>query len=239
MQGTFLLLQIRNDQDPMRKHELECFANRLGVRESAIETWNLLHGPPPTDRISRAAAVLVGGSGDYSVVKGGPWLPAAIDAMQRLIDEGVPTFASCWGFQAMSLAIGGRVGNLPTRGHVGTYTLEATPAGRRDTLFGELGDTFTAQLGHEDVVTEVPDSATVLALSSHGDIQAWRIGALDIWGTQFHPELRMDDLALRLRTYPKYITDIRGMTWDEFAQAHLQPSPETDALLKAFAQLVL
>ena len=222
----------------MREHEHRCFAHQLGADASHVETWNLLHGPPPADKVQDASAVLIGGSGDYSVVRGGPWLPAALDAMIRLVDEGVPTFASCWGFQAMSLALGGRVEHLPERGHVGTCTLEATQAGHRDALFGELGETFKAQLGHEDVVTGVPDGAIVLAKSNHGDIQAWRIGDLDIWGTQFHPELRMEDLALRLRTYPKYIAEIRGMSWDEFAASHLQPSPGTDALLNAFARCV-
>lgn len=222
----------------MREHEHQCFADQLRIAQSTINTWNLLQGPPPIDRVQDAAAVLVGGSGDYSVVHGGPWLPAALDAMRRLVDEGVPTFASCWGFQAMSLALGGRVDHLPTRGHVGTCMLNATSAGQRDALFGKLGKTFAAQLGHEDVVTDAPDGATVLATSAYGDIQAWRIGGLNIWGTQFHPELRMEDLALRLRTYPKYITDMLGMTWDDFAQSHLQPSPRTDALLNAFAQCV-
>ena len=222
----------------MREHEHQCFADRLDLDLSQITTWNLLHGPPPVGSIHNASAVLIGGSGDYSVVRGGPWLPAALDAMTRLVDEGIPTFASCWGFQAMSLALGGRVEHLPDRGHVGTCTLNATPASRGDALFGELGETFTAQLGHEDVVTQVPDGATVLAKSGHGDFQAWRIGALNIWGTQFHPELSMDDLALRLRAYPKYIAKMRAMPWDEFAASHLQASPGTDSLLKAFAQCV-
>jgi GMP synthase (glutamine-hydrolysing) len=158
--------------------------------------------------------------------------------MKRLVDEGVPTFASCWGFQAMSLALGGDVHYLPNRGHVGTCEIESTLAGQRDDVFGALGATFTAQLGHEDVVTEHPPEAVVLAHSTHGDVQAWRIGNMPIWGTQFHPELRMEDLALRLQTYTKYIREHTGLTWETFEKRCLQPSPGTDALLASFAKFV-
>ena len=39
------------------------------------------------------------------MARGGPWLPAALDAMVALHETGKPTFASCWGFQAMARAL--------------------------------------------------------------------------------------------------------------------------------------
>lgn len=233
-----LLLQIRNENDAMRDHEHACFAARIGVPQGTIDTWNLPEGPPPMPLLESAEAVLIGGSGDYSVVRGGTWLPSALDTMRRLVSLGIPTFASCWGFQAMSLALGGQVEHLPHRGHVGTFTMQATAACRCDPLLGTLGSTFSAQFGHEDVVTAPPDGACVLVQSDAGDCMAWRLGEAMIWGTQFHPELSHEDLLLRLRRYPQYVRDILGMSMDEFEATRIAPSPDADHLPAMFVELV-
>lgn len=238
MPRELLLLQIRDRDDAMRAHEQACFAQHIGIAKDAIDTWNLLQGSPPQQRLLGAKAVLIGGSGDYSVVRGGPWLAASLDAMVRLVEAGIPTFASCWGFQAMSLALGGDVEHLPQRGHVGTVRMETTPMAAGDPVLGTLGDSFCAQFGHEDVVTRPPESASVMVRSQAGDCMAWRLGPAHIWGTQFHPELSDRDLLVRLRRYPKYVSDIIGMDLDEFEATRVEPSPDADHLLRAFFDLV-
>ncbi len=230
-----LLLQLRDADDPMGLHERGCFAARLGVKDTGLTCWNLLHGAPPTAVLADAGMVLIGGSGDYSVVKGGAWLAASMDTMRFLVDLGTPTFASCWGFQALSMALGGDVQHLPERGHVGTFTMPVTPAGREDAVFRSLGENFAAQFGHEDVVVRPPDEATPCVLSHAGDCMAWRLRDRPVWGTQFHPELTMDDLLLRLRRYPKYVAEITGLTMAQFETTRVQASPDADDLLQCFA----
>jgi GMP synthase (glutamine-hydrolysing) len=155
--------------------------------------------------------------------------------MRQLVEARTPTFASCWGFQAMSLALGGSVEHLPERGHVGTCTMTTTPSAANDPLFATFGTTFAAQLGHEDVVVAAPAAATVLVTSDHGDCMAWRLGTADIWGTQFHPELSDQDLLLRLRRYPKYVREISGLSMEDFEATRMAPAPDADHLLHAFA----
>jgi len=219
----------------MGRHEVECFAAHLQIDPAALDTWNLLERPTRTDRLNQADAALIGGSGDYSVVRGGPWLDGALDTMRLLAEARTPTFASCWGFQAMSLALGGSVEHLPERGHVGTCAMTTTPSPTNDPVFGALGDTFTAQFGHEDVVVTAPATATVLVTSEHGDCMAWRLGDANIWGTQFHPELSDQDLLLRLRRYPKYVREISGLSMEDFEATRMAPAPDADHLLHAFA----
>ena len=235
MAHRFLLLQVRDVDDAMGRHEVECFAAHLQIEPAALKTWNLLEGPAPIDRLNQADAALIGGSGDYSVVRGGPWLDGALDTMRQLAEAGTPAFASCWGFQAMSLALGGTVEHLPERGHVGTCAMTTTPYAAHDPLFATLGTTFTAQFGHEDVVITAPAGATVLATSDYGDCMAWRLGDANIWGTQFHPELSDQDLLLRLRRYPKYVREISGLSMDAFEATRMAPAPDADHLLQAFA----
>jgi GMP synthase (glutamine-hydrolysing) len=234
MPPPLLLLQVRTADDAMGGHEQSCFARHLDVDEDALVTWNLLDGAPKPGMLESAGGVLIGGSGDFSVVRGGPWLSAAMETMRRLVDLSLPTFASCWGFQAMSAALGGTVQHLPERGHVGTFDVQTTKDAVNDPLFSSLGPSFAAQFGHEDVVTTAPERATVLVQSADGDCLAWRLGQSPIWGTQFHPELSVDDLALRLRRYPQYVRDVRNMEWDDFQVQCLAPSPKADTLLRAF-----
>ena len=148
----FLLLQSRDPDDPMREHEVDCFATGFECPQTAIEVFDLLSGRPEQAILDRADVVLLGGSGDYSVAKGGPWLDDALETMRSLHQQAKPTFASCWGFQAMARAMGGRVVTDPARAEVGTYELELTQEGERDPVFGSLGSSFLAQVGHMDIV---------------------------------------------------------------------------------------
>ncbi|MDP6944070.1 MAG: hypothetical protein QF464_07980, partial [Myxococcota bacterium] len=64
----FLLLQARDAGDPMALHEQQCFADALDVALETISAHDLLQGPPGQGAIESHDALLVGGSGDYSVL---------------------------------------------------------------------------------------------------------------------------------------------------------------------------
>ena len=148
----YLLLQVRNPDDPMRHHEVTCFASKLACPEENIVVHDLISGSPSRQLLDRFDVALVGGSGDYSVAEGGDWLPAAMDHFRDLYELGKPTFASCWGFQAFAKALGGEVVTDLTRAEVGTHTFELTEAGKADPVFGPLGSPFLGLAGHQDIV---------------------------------------------------------------------------------------
>ncbi len=235
----YLLMQVRNQDDPMAPHEVRCFASHLDCPVERIRTWDLLGGCPSTEELRNCDAVLLGGSGDYSVVKGGDWLEPAMTAMQMLFDNDIPTFASCWGCQAMARALGGEVRTDPDSAEVGTYTLSLTDAGQADPVFSFLGDSFPAQMGHEDLVTKLPEGAICLASSERTRNQGWMIPGKPIYCTQFHPELNLSQLLDRLRYYPKYIRKITGMDYDQFVEERCRDTNETDGLLKRFVEVVV
>ncbi len=229
----FLLFQVRNPDDPMREHEVQCFSRSLRCDRDQIRVFDLLSGVPDESELGEADVVLLGGSGDYSVARGGPWLPAALEAMRRLHETSKPTFASCWGFQAMARAMGGEVVTDRSRAEVGTHWLELTPEGKSDPVFGPLGDRFQVQIGHEDIVTRLPEGATLLASSAGIENEAFRFDDRPIYCTQFHPELGREDLVARIRAYPEYLPLTGSATLDEFEEAtpHI---PETQAILDRF-----
>ncbi|QEF97941.1 GMP synthase [glutamine-hydrolyzing] [Stieleria maiorica] len=237
----FLLLQIRNADDPMRTQEIECFARALQCDPSQIAVHDLLAGPPTVAQLDAVDVVLLGGSGDYSVAAGGEWLPPALAAMWELYELAKPTFASCWGFQAMAKALGGEVVTDASHAELGSIEVRLTQAGREDPLFGPLfgplGNRFLAPMGHQDCVVTLPPQAILLASSEKVQNQAFRVKDRPIYGTQFHPELDRHAFIQRVHAYPQYVESITGDPLDVF-EAKVQDTPATDQLLRRFMQLL-
>ncbi|MCA9073448.1 MAG: type 1 glutamine amidotransferase [Planctomycetaceae bacterium] len=241
----YLLLQIRNPDDPMRSHEVECFSRALKTTPAQIAVLDLLNAQPSAAQLAETDVVLLGGSGHYSVVDEtsvadppADWLRRALDVMRNLHERRQPTFASCWGFQAMARALGGRVIHDATMAEIGTHELTLTPAGHEDPIFGPLSDQFLGQMGHEDHVIELPPNATLLASTGQVTHQAYRLDDAPIYCTQFHPELNRSDLLRRLDAYPEYIRHLTGMSIEEFAST-VKDASETEALLPRFVKHVL
>ena len=234
----YLLLQVRNHDDPMRQQEITCFAQSLRCDESQIGVFDLLNQTLNRDQLGRGDIFLIGGSGHYGAVADAPWLDRALDGLREIHRLSKPTFGSCWGFQAMSRAMGGAVIKDLENAELGTLPLRLTPAGRADPVFGPLGESFHGQLGHEDRVTRLPDDAVLLASSDRVAHQAYRFRDKPIYCTQFHSELTQKGLLERVRAYPEYVERISGMHYTDFA-ADCHETPETTQLLVRFARLMM
>ena len=234
----YLLLQVRNAHDPMREQEVGCFAWALRCAPKQIRVFDLIHGRPPTrQQLDTADVILLGGSGDYSVAEGGPWLERALDAMRDLHALSKPTFASCWGFQAMARALGGVVVTDLARAELGTLDLHLTEAGTHDPVFGPLGTPFPAQMGHQDIVDSLPPDAIRLASTDRVENQAFRFAGKPIYCTQFHPELNVWSMTERVQAYPEYVEKIAGVPFDTFLKT-LTETHQTNTLLARFVQQV-
>ena len=158
----------------MCAQEVGCFARALRCAPEQIRVFDLLTGRPGRALLDAVDVVLLGGSGDYSVARGGPWLERALDAMRDLHARSKPTFASCWGFQAMARALGGKVVTDLARAELGTLELRLSESGQEDPLFGPLGPTLLVHMGHQDIVDSLPADAVLLASSDRVENQAFR-----------------------------------------------------------------
>ena len=227
----FLLLQARNPGDAMAHHEVECFAEALAVEVERIVAWDLLAGVPGERELSRVEYLLVGGSGDYSVLDDDPWLKQFIDFLSDVVvNKAVPTFASCFGFQGLVIAGGGQIVKDPAKAEVGTFEIVLTEEGRRDPLLGPLHPSFQAQLGHKDRAVSVPSGMIHLASSERSPYQALRVGGLPIIATQFHPELSRDANQHRYLAYLENYGQSAASDADEVLTG-LRESPDATALL--------
>ncbi len=217
----------------MAGHEIHCFADVLACEPRQISTLDLTRERLTASRLKEIDAVLLGGSGDFSVVSGGPWLSSVLDDLRGVYEQSKPTFASCWGFQAMALAMGGTVVTDPERAEIGTIRMHLSEAGLHDPVFGPLGATFLAQVGHQDTVDVLPSDAVLLASSDQVDNHAFLFDGKPIYCTQFHSELTVQHMMDRLTTYPEYVEKIAGVSHSSFI-ASLRRTPEVSLLVARF-----
>ena len=238
---NFLLLQARTPNDPAAPHEREAFQEILGHPAEAFRHWSLLDGTPPANVLDEVNCVLVGGSGDFGVgdTAENPWLVQFIEYMGELAERGFPTFASCFGFQALCVAYGGEVVSDKSRAEVGTFELTVTADGESDPLFGPLKPNFNAQLGHKDHVTRLPDGVVHLASSKRSEFQALRIEGKPIYATQFHPELSM---VRNRERFMRYIEDYSDPSMPDSTEKVLAAYRETklaSSILRRYVDEIL
>jgi GMP synthase-like glutamine amidotransferase len=112
---------------------------------------------------------------------------------------GQPFLGVCLGGQLLASVLGARVAR--GRPEVGVHDVFLTRAAEHDPLFAGLPARLPALGWHEDCF-ELPAGAVPLAGSVHRTYQAFRFGPA-AYGLQFHPEVRVDDLA-RWRHVPGY-----------------------------------
>ena len=237
MSLKILLLQARQQNDAALHEERESFAKLSGLAVEQVVPYDLLHSTPTLIDIKRYDALMVGGSGDYYVSKGNlPGYTAVLDLLAAVVADGHPTFASCFGFQLMVEALGGKIINDPGSMEVGTYELSLSPEGAADELFCELPSTFMAQLGHKDRAKTLPPGVINLAGSKRAPFQALRVPGKPIWATQFHPELTR---ATNLGRFKIYLDGYAAAMEPELITQTLQrfaESPEANRLLTGFVQ---
>jgi len=197
----FLLLQSRRPTDPTAAHEHECFAESLDVPMERIRVHNLLMGmPAPQDLDDHL--LLLGGSGEFSVLDSEPFVRGFLDLLEHeIVANSRPTFCSCFGFQGLVLAGGGSVIHDTPNTEVGTFELTLTEAGLADPLLTPLAPSFKAQEGHKDRADRLPTGMDYLAYSSTVPYEGFRLEGTPIFATQFHPELSMEANTKRYLWY--------------------------------------
>jgi len=239
MSLRLLLLQARHPDDPCKAEERSSFAERLKLDESSIVSHDLLDGPPSLCSVQEFDALMMGGSGDFYVSKGDlPGFAGLLEVLREVVEVGHPTFCSCFGFQCMVAALGGKIVHDPGSTEVGTFALELTEEGRRDPLLGTLPNEFLAQLGRKDRASLLPEGVYNLATSQSCPFQALRIPGKPIWATQFHPELDKEtNLGRYLRYKDGYAEHLTAEERQE-AMSTFRESPEACSLLPRFVELV-
>ncbi|MBW2276151.1 MAG: type 1 glutamine amidotransferase [Deltaproteobacteria bacterium] len=153
------------------------------------DSVHLPSGEPVPD-IEPYSHVIVGGS-EASIAVPELWFEAEVTAIRRACELGKPILGSCFGHQALAMALTGEqhVGPSPTP-ELGWVPVRVTAS---DELFDGLPNPLWVFVSHFDEVRDPPPPWRVLARSDGCAVQAMRYGDRPIWGIQAHPEITPDD----------------------------------------------
>lgn len=233
-----LLLQIRSEHK-VRQEEHRSFASYCALAPQQIEILNVFDTPGfPEDAADGYDALLVGGASEANVLQ--PDRYPFVNDCQRLLRHVVttrqPTFASCFGFQLVVLALGGRIDHRERDFEMGTLPIRLTPTVADDPLFRDTPDGFAAVSVHKQYTDRVPPGCELLAYTEQC-IHAIRVTGCPFWAFQFHPEVDRATLVERLTHYRAHYTD--GDDHLEQVLANAVETPESNGLMRKFVDRVL
>ena len=175
------------------------------VREARIYSEVVPHTATIEEiRAKNPAALILSGGPSSVYADEAPRLDPAV------FDLGVPVFGICYGFQAMTAALGGVVAETGAREY-GRTDLELVDGG--GVLHDELSATHKVWMSHGDAVTEAPEGFTVTASSAGAPVAAFENAEKKFAGVQYHPEVLHSPHGQQVLT--RFLTQIAGLepTW--------------------------
>jgi GMP synthase (glutamine-hydrolysing) len=129
---------------------------------------------------------------------------AQVEFARAVFVAGVPQFGSCWGLQVAATAAGGEVHANPKGREIGVARQVAlTPEGARHPMYEGKPAVFDAIAVHMDEVVRLPPQAQRLASNALSAVQALEIRYQRgvFWGTQYHPEYDLNEIATVVQRY--------------------------------------
>lgn len=160
------------------------------VREASLYSEVVPHDMPAEEILAMEPAAIVLSGGPASVyAEGAPALDKA------LLEAGVPVLGICYGFQAMTQALGGTVA------HTGMREYGATRADIDDTgstLFNGQPPEQSVWMSHGDSVSEAPAGTKVTARTPATTVAAFEDDERRLYGVQWHPEVMHSTFGQRV-----------------------------------------
>ena len=132
-----------------------------------------------------------------------PEVRSQVELARQVLGTPTPIFGSCWGLQITAIAAGGEVAPAGNGREVGiARDIELTAQGRAHPMFSGKPARFDAIAVHADEVVTRPAAMRVLAANAHSAVQAAEIAlGGGFWGTQYHPEYDLTEIAIVMRRY--------------------------------------
>jgi GMP synthase (glutamine-hydrolysing) len=237
----FLFLGTRAEDD-VADSEYAAVLRCAGLDERDVRRVRLERDPLGAIDLEDWSGIVLGGgpfnSSDPEDVKSAAQKRAEAelrDLAERVVEADFPFLGACYGVGVL----GGLRGGLVDRTYgepISAVAITLTDAGERDPLLGELPTTFDAFLGHKEAVTRLPDGAVRLAGSATCPVQAFRLGS-NVYATQFHPELDVEGLCLRIDVYRHHgYFDPPGLAEEVQAMARTQHVEHPQRIIEGFVR---
>ena len=201
----FVLLATRAEDLPADA-EYALFLRYAGLDERDLVRVRLEAEPMPRLDLDALSGIFVGG-GPFNASdppeRKTPVQHRVEAEFGALLDEVVardfPFLGACYGVGTVGVHLGAPIDRTYAE-PISVVPVTLTEAGASDPILAELPPTFNAFVGHKEAISSLPDSATLLASSPTCPVQMFRVGA-NVYATQFHPELDVDGITLRIHAY--------------------------------------
>ncbi|MBZ8176785.1 glutamine-hydrolyzing GMP synthase [Corynebacterium poyangense] len=172
------------------------------VREARVYSEVIPHTATVAEIKEKNPVALILSGGPASVyAEGAPTLDPEI------LELGLPVFGICYGFQAMTHALGGTVS------HTGNREYGRTDL---DVLGGSLHQGFEhthkVWMSHGDAVSQAPEGFEVTARTEGAPVAAFECPARRMAGVQYHPEVLHSPHGQEVLT--RFLTEIAGVEQD-------------------------
>ena len=138
---------------------------------------------------------------------GGPssvYADGAPSLKPELLELGIPVFGICYGFQAMTQALGGKVASTGSREYGRT---DVNVSG--GVLHQGLEATHKVWMSHGDSVSEAPEGFEVTASSAGAPVAAFECLEKRMAGVQYHPEVLHSPHGQEVLT--RFLTEVAGL----------------------------
>ena len=201
----FLLLSTRTD-DRAAAEEYAAFTRYADLTPDRLQRVRMEAGPLPVLDLDRFAGVFIGGSpfNSSDPIESKSAVQQRVEAelsvlLDDIVDRDFPFLGACYGVGTLGVHQGAVIDS--TFGEeIGAVPITLTTAGRADPLLAGIPATFDALVGHKEACRWIPDHVTLLASSPTCPVQMFRVKR-NLYATQFHPELDVPGITLRIKTY--------------------------------------
>ncbi|MGR0218325.1 glutamine amidotransferase [Agromyces sp. ZXT2-6] len=236
----FVLLATRAEDLPADE-EYALFLRETGLDERDLIRIRLEAQPMPRLDLDALSGIFVGGgpfnASDPPETKS-PVQQRVEAEFATLLDEVVardfPFLGACYGVGTLGAHQGATIDR--TYGEkIGVVPVTLTDAGASDPLLAGIPRTFNAFVGHKEAIRSLPGSATLLGSSPTCPVQVFRVGA-NVYATQYHPELDLDGIVLRIHAYADHGYFAAGELELTLASAGRAPVSEPSRMLRNFVE---
>jgi len=121
-----------------------------------------------------------------------------IDRCREFFQKGIPQIGSCWGAQLAAVAAGGRCELNPKGREFGiARKILLNDAGIDHPMFAGKRAVYDGFVSHADIVTTLPEGATLLGGNVFAPVQALDVKFENgsFWAFQYHPEYDLSEIA--------------------------------------------
>ncbi len=174
------------------------------VREAGVFSEIVPSSMPITELLAKEPTAVILSGGPSSVYAAG-----APQVDPALFDAGVPVFGICYGFQAMAIALGGRVDRTGRREYGATILDVANDPG---VLLQDLPANADVWMSHGDAVAQEPQGFCVTGSTADTPIAAFENVQRKLAGVQHHPEVVHSQFGRAVLR--RFLFDIAGLAAD-------------------------